>query len=258
MVREAIVPTSPWEKPQSTLRRPCRKAGRRAKGRSTKSTSVGRCVGYCSVSPGTKNPMLAPGSPAICKSRAGQSEDMDIVTKDAESSWSVDSRVEAEKLVRRARVVWMQAGQAWLSCPGQRREASQQGGSSRGSWILAQWRCEGGGLPGCPDGPSSGPSQSVMAQLEKCNNLTHVRTIQFISFSFPPHPCRGMTGQMENFNIGKIDKLLRTRQACTGFHLRLSIKGWRHRLHRTQHPTAGLPGTLGLLGSVSCLCGSRC
>jgi hypothetical protein len=148
MVREAIVPTSPWEKPQSTLRRPCRKAGRRAKGRSTKSTSVGRCVGYCSVSPGTKNPMLAPGSPALCKSRAGQSEDTDIVTKDAESSWSVDSRVEAEKLVRRARVVWMQAGQAWLSCPGQRREASQQGGSSRGSWILAQWRCEGGGLPG--------------------------------------------------------------------------------------------------------------
>jgi hypothetical protein len=102
----------------------------------------------CSVSPGTKSPMLAPGSPALCKSRAGQSEDTDIVTKDAESSWSVDSRVEAEKLVRRVRVAWMQAGQAWLSCPGQRREASQQGGSSRGSWILAQWRCEGGGLPG--------------------------------------------------------------------------------------------------------------
>jgi hypothetical protein len=102
---------------------------------------------------------------SLYKSRAGQVRGYGYRNKGCRKSlagWKM------EKLVRNARVVWMQAGQAWLSCPGQQKKQANKVGPMLGT--LARWGRRGRRVARIMARVQA-RVQSVMAQLESASHV---------------------------------------------------------------------------------------
>jgi hypothetical protein len=142
------------------------------------------------------------------------------------------------------------SGTSLAFLPRSAKEASQQGGPNAGYLSTVGTAREAGGQD---HGPGSGPSSICHGSIGKCIPCLKNR-VHLFSFSFSPHPCRGMTRQMANLEM-RLMNTLRTRANSTGCaHSRDGVTASTG--HST--PEQSCPGLFGLLGSVSCLCGSRC